>query len=398
MSLQLVTSRPNMVYFRLKSLSATPGTDCDKGRMPAIKNTQFKLTESRYDEITEFRLKILAWYDTHRREMPWRAEHGESPNPYHVWLSEIMLQQTLVAAVKSYFIKFTQKWPQISDLANAPQEEVMKEWAGLGYYARARNLHKCAQIITSEYESIFPQSEKQLRDLPGIGEYTSASISAIAFNKPANVVDGNIERIMARYFNVQEKLPAAKKTLKKYAAALSENRTDRPGDYAQALMDIGATICTPKSPKCMICPIHDNCHARKVGSPENLPLRTKNKNKPQRHGQIFWIENKKQQILLEKRHVNRMLGGMMGFPTSDWDNKTAPDRMPAFLEEIHSADIKNIEVKHSFTHFDLLLSAKKAELIGEIKNVPENYIWVSIKELENIGFPTVFKKFYKLMV
>ena len=196
-------------------------------------------------EIVFFRNSLLGWYDLNRRTLPWRAPPGMVADPYHVWLSEIMLQQTVVAAVMPYFTRFVERWPTVAALAAAPQEEIMKNWAGLGYYARARNLHKCAQAVTAEYGGVFPDRQDSLRALPGIGEYTSAAITAIAFDRPATVIDGNIDRVLARYFNVEEPFPAGKKAVRHYAERLSAGRTDRPGDFAQAMMDLGATVCIP---------------------------------------------------------------------------------------------------------------------------------------------------------
>jgi A/G-specific adenine glycosylase len=226
-------------------------------------------------DIDVFRKKILSWYNKHQRALPWRTsskdkKKGIKPNPYHVWLSEIMLQQTTVVTVGPYFEKFIQKWPTIHDLAKAERDEVMHEWAGLGYYARARNLHKCAQTVSVELGGEFPEEQSELEKLSGIGGYTSAAIAAIAFDKPANVVDGNIERVMSRIYAIKEPLPDSKVRLKELAAGLSDERKDHPGDYAQALMDLGATICTPKSPKCMLCPVNDLCEARKLGIESDL--------------------------------------------------------------------------------------------------------------------------------
>jgi A/G-specific adenine glycosylase len=346
-------------------------------------------------DINVFRKKILGWYDKHQRTLPWRAPSKDNkrlkPNPYHVWLSEIMLQQTTVVTVGPYFEKFIKKWPTVHHLANAERDKVMHEWAGLGYYARARNLHKCAQVVSQELNGIFPQSQAELEKLPGIGAYTSAAIRAIAFNKPANVVDGNIERVMARLFAITEPMPSSKQKLKELAGNLSEGRDDRPGDYAQALMDLGATICTPKSPKCMLCPVIDLCMARAQGIEAELPQKLPKKIKPQKHAHVYWVKNNKNEVMFIRRAETEMLGGMLGLPTSDWfttDKKIDP---------LKGAKDLKIQVKHSFTHFDLTLN------IYEIKHKkgsfsPENNpIWVTSLKLEEMGLPTLFSKTVKLM-
>lgn len=349
-------------------------------------------------DVDVFRKKILRWYDKHQRSLPWRAvsnsKKRDTPNPYYVWLSEIMLQQTTVVTVGPYFEKFTAKWPTIDALAKAEKEDVMHEWAGLGYYARARNLHKCAQIISNDLGGVFPEDQKELEKLPGIGGYTSAAVRAIAFNKPANVVDGNIERVMARIFAVRAPLPDSKKTLKELSGFLSDGREDRPGDYAQALMDLGATICTPKSPKCISCPVVDICEARELGIAEALPAKGQKKKKPHKRGHIYWIENYKGEVLFERRPETAMLGGMIGLPTSSWELEE-PDM------RIHDLTPTKLLVKHSFTHFDLTLEickGKRTKKQDISMILPENNpIWLSSLEIEELGVPTLFAKAIKLM-
>jgi A/G-specific adenine glycosylase len=242
---------------------------------------------------------ILKWYDRHRRQLPWRSPPGAPADPYHVWLSEIMLQQTTVVTVKSYFENFLEIWPKISDLAAAPLDDVLHAWQGLGYYARARNLHKCAGVIVTEFGSLFPEDEQALLTLPGIGPYTAAAIAAIAFGKKTTPVDCNIERVIARLFAVSEALPKSKPKLTELAVKLTPD--DRAGDYAQALMDIGATICTPKKPTCSLCPLSGECRAEARGIAEELPARAPKKNKPTRLGTAFWLVNPKGEILLRRR-------------------------------------------------------------------------------------------------
>jgi len=342
----------------------------------------------------KFRADILSWYDRHRRVMPWRAAKGAKPNPYYVWLSEVMLQQTTVVTVGPYFEKFTKIWPTVHDLAAASQEDVMKEWAGLGYYARARNLHKCAQIVSAEHDGVFPDTQTELIKLPGIGDYSSNSIAAIAYNMPANVVDGNVERVMARYFAITEPMPASKKQLKELAGAIALPEVERAGDYAQGLMDLGATICTPKSPKCMLCPINEGCKGRKKGIAAELPAKTPKKAKPQRYGHLYWVTDNKGAVLSERRPETLMLGGMIGLPTSDWSGKNNPAK-PDLDEKTYKSLINTrLKVKHSFTHFDLHLDIITAQLKGNIK---DNQQWVAASVLSKQGFPTLFNKAIKLM-
>lgn len=334
-----------------------------------------------------FQDRILDWYDRHRRVLPWRALPGQKADPYHVWLSEIMLQQTTVGAVIPYFTKFLDKWPTVQDLAAADQKEVMREWAGLGYYARARNLHACAKVI-AERGGIFPSSQAELKKLPGIGDYTSAAIAAIAFNKPANVVDGNVERVMARYFKIEEPLPDSKKQLKSLAADMAV--TDRPGDYAQALMDLGATICTPKSPKCVLCPVNENCEAFAAGVAEELPRKKAKSEKPQKQGYVYWIEDSAGRVLLHRRSEKGMLGGMVGFPSSEWGIKSDT---PTHIDDIEITEEISESVYHSFTHFDLQLFLFRARFRSEGR---EGWFWCDRAELHEVGFPTLFGKALRL--
>jgi len=347
-------------------------------------------------DAEEFRGQILKWYDANRRELPWRAGSGEMPDPYRVWLSEIMLQQTTVNAVIPYFSKFTEKWPNGQALAAAETEEIMAAWAGLGYYARARNLHKCAQIVAYERGGVFPQEEKALKALPGIGDYTGAAIAAIAFNRPANVVDGNIERIMARYFLVREPLPVSKKKLKILAGSIAEGEAKRPGDYAQALMDLGAAICTPQSPKCGVCPVKAGCLVNMEGIAGGIPVKKVKENKPKRRGYVYWIENEKNEVLIQRRPSRGLLGGMKALPTSEWrsaSENAAPEH-PVMFTGLAFEKGKKRTVYHSFTHFDLELILQK----GRVRDFrPEkDYSWTSKDGLEEAGFPTVFAKARRL--
>jgi len=333
----------------------------------------------------DFRGQLLGWYDAHQRSLPWRLGRMDEPNPYFTWLSEIMLQQTVVATVIPYFLKFTAKWATIHDLAAADVADVMHEWAGLGYYARARNLHKCAKVVSGELGGEFPSDVAALKKLPGIGDYTAAAISTIAFNKPATVVDGNIERVMTRIFAVTNTLPGIKPRLKELAAPFFDGFHARPGDLAQAMMDLGAGICTPKSPKCALCPVSEHCQARIKGIADTLPRKAPKKAQPQKIGNVYFITNKKGQILLERRADKGMLGGMVGLPTSEW----VVDH-PVHIEGFKSLKLTaNSHIKHSFTHFDLRLDLYMAQSEGEF----DGYFW---DEIDGGGLPTLFKKAYKL--
>ncbi len=347
-------------------------------------------------EIQEFRKQVLSWYDKHARILPWRSPPRQKPDPYHVWLSEIMLQQTTVGAVIPYFEKFLAKWPDIKALANADRQDVMTAWAGLGYYARARNLHACAKVVTEEMGGIFPEDERELLSLPGIGPYTAAAIASIAFNKPSTVADGNIERIMARYYAVTEPLPGVKKELKAHAHSLSHRQTERPGDYAQALMDIGATVCTPRAPKCGICPVRLGCKGRKQGIAKDLPTRAVKTLKPLKFGFVYWIQDKEGRVLLHKRPDGGLLGGTYGLPASDWVDVTekSKPRRPEYLQGVRFEKDSH-KIRHSFTHFDLELEVRRSTPVKSLK-IGKNYFWHRTEDIDNFGFPSVFKKAVKL--
>lgn len=347
-------------------------------------------TDNRPDEdINNFRKKVLSWYDKNRRTLPWRVLKGQTVEPYHVWLSEIMLQQTTVVTVGPYFYKFIERWPTIDDLAKAKQEDVLHEWAGLGYYARARNLYKCAQIVANDLNGQFPEHEAELKKLPGIGDYTAAAIASIAFNKPANVVDGNIERIMARLYAIQEPLADSKKHLKELAGSLTDNQKNRSGDYAQALMDLGATVCTPTSPKCGVCPVKNYCTAKHQNMTKEIPVKKLKKAKPQKYGNVYWISNDNNDVLFVRRSEKEMLGGMIGLPTTSWD-----------IDDAKTSKTK-LSIRHGFTHFDLTLYIQtlkhpKEHEMGIIP--PENdHFWVASSEIGQLGLPTLFSKVVKLM-
>ncbi|NVJ96735.1 MAG: A/G-specific adenine glycosylase [Alphaproteobacteria bacterium] len=334
--------------------------------------------------------KLLSWYDRNRRALPWRAEPGVKADPYHVWLSEIMLQQTTVATVKSYFSRFLERWPTVEELAAAAQEDVLKEWAGLGYYARARNLHACAQKVAREHGGIFPANEIELKALPGIGDYTGAAIAAIAFDIPATVVDGNVERVVSRQFRVEEALPGAKKPIKAHTADITPH--ERAGDFAQAMMDLGSAVCTPKNPKCLLCPIRAECQANRAGDAERFPIKAPKKIKPVRRAISFWLEHDGH-VLLERRPPKGLLGGMPGLFSTPWEARDDFPGKEEWLQHRPSEDYwKPVDglAKHTFTHFHLetRLMAAKA---NQKYNVEDGF-WHPIDALEEVGLPTVFTK------
>ena len=330
--------------------------------------------------------RLLAWYDSHARDLPWRAPPGSDarPDPYRIWLSEVMLQQTTVAAVKGYFDRFTSRWPGVADLAAAEDADVMGEWAGLGYYARARNLLKCARAVVADHGGRFPDTREALLTLPGIGPYTAAAIAAIAFDRPETVVDGNVERVMARLFAVETPLPAAKPELVAHAARLTP--TERPGDYAQAVMDLGATICTPRKPACGLCPWVSPCRARAEGIATDLPRKAPKKAKPVRLGIVYLARRPDGAWLLERRPDKGLLGGMLGWPTSDWCD--APDPAPPLVADWRSVG----EVRHTFTHFHLRLDVHVAEADG----TPERGAFLDRAAFRPSDLPTLMAKAYSL--
>ncbi len=332
-------------------------------------------------------LQLLGWYDRNARVMPWRVSPqdraaGVRPDPYRVWLSEVMLQQTTVAAVKDYFQRFTARWPTVAALAAAEDAQVMGEWAGLGYYARARNLLKCARAVVALHGGQFPTTREGLLTLPGIGPYTASAIAAIAFDEPATVVDGNVERVMARLHRVETPLPAAKPELTALAARLTP--AIRPGDYAQAVMDLGATICTPRSPACGICPWNHACRARAEGLQSDLPRRSPKPDKPTRHGKL-WLGHCNGAILLERRPERGLLGGMLGIPGDGWDGQGGEAPAKADWQEIG-------EVRHTFTHFHLILRVHA----GHVDGPPTRGDLIPRAAFRPADLPTVMRKAWDL--
>lgn len=336
---------------------------------------------------------LLGWYDRHARTMPWRVgpaqrRAGERPDPYRIWLSEVMLQQTTVAAVSTYFNRFIARWPAVADLAAAEDADVMGEWAGLGYYARARNLLKCARAVVADHGGQFPQDHATLLTLPGIGPYTAAAISAIAFDAPETVVDGNVERVMARLHDIHTPLPAAKPLLVAAATALTPVR--RPGDYAQAVMDLGATICTPRSPACGICPWRAPCAARLAGTAADLPKKTPKRPKPTRYGTAYVAQRSDGAILLERRAETGLLGGMLGWPGSDWT-----EAVPTPAPPLDAAwQVLNEEARHTFTHFHLRLRIEVAQVGMEA--APHRGDFIALDRFQPGQLPTVMRKVFDL--
>ncbi len=344
-------------------------------------------------ESTDLSSLLLAWYDRHHRVLPWRAPPGGAQgrtDPYHVWLSEIMLQQTTVAAVKDYFLKFTRAWPDVHALADADLDDVLRAWAGLGYYARARNLHKCAGIVSGEHYGQFPRSAPELQKLPGIGPYTAAAISAIAFDQPYAAVDGNVERVLARYYCIETPLPDAKAEIKERAEALVPS--ERAGDFAQALMDLGATICAPRKANCLICPWTDGCQGRTSGLAETLPRKAPKKAKPTRYGTCFWVAREDGAVLLRRRPERGLLGGMMEIPSTEWAETKPETPQSAAPVEATWQPLK-ARVSHTFTHFHLELDIWSCTEALSDPALPEgDFRWISQSELDGEALPSVMRK------
>ena len=329
---------------------------------------------------------ILAWYDRHRRRLPWRAEGRAKPDPYAIWLSEVMLQQTTVAAVKTYYARFLALWPDVAALAAAPREAVLRAWAGLGYYARARNLHDCAAVVVARHGGLFPATEAALRALPGVGDYTAAAIAAIAFGERAAVVDGNVERVIARLDAIEESMPAGRGAVRRRVAGLVP--ADRSGDFAQALMDLGSTVCTPKSPACVLCPISGSCRARRAGTQPLYPKKKPKRAVPRRFGAMAIVERQDGAILVRTRAAKGLLGGMTEFFGTEW-GPTAPGA--AALGHLGVAKLEpRGAVEHVFTHFALTLDVYAGRSSSDV--APAGYRWVAHEALEREPIPTAFAK------
>ncbi len=342
---------------------------------------------------------MLGWYDRERRDFPWRAKPGEAADPYRVWLSEVMLQQTTTKAVIPYFLNFTQRWPDVAALAEAPREDVMAAWAGLGYYARARNMHACAKAVVEHHGGRFPRDEEGLRALPGVGAYTAAAIAAIAFDDAATVVDGNVERVISRLFAVEATLPDSKPELKALAATLTPDQ--RPGDYAQAMMDLGATLCSPRSPSCLVCPVEEFCAAHKMRIQNELPRRSPKSARPVRRGASFVAVTEDGYVLLRRRPDKGLLAGMMETPSTVWrDTPPSADEAPGF------APVEGVwlrmpgVVSHTFTHFQLELDVYRSHVPRDtqlrLAALPEQCRWVKREDIEREALPTVMRKVLSL--
>lgn len=354
------------------------------------------------NSVLALQKSLLAWFDSHQRVMPWRATKGKRPDAYHVWLSEIMLQQTTVAAVTPYFERFIKRWPKVKYLAAATQDDVLAQWAGLGYYARARNLHKCAQAVMARGGQ-FPQTVAELEDLPGIGPYTAAAIASIAFDQPAVAVDGNVERVVSRFFAITDPLPTSKPAIRAAAAQLAEG-VSRAGDFTQAFMELGATVCTPRNPQCGICPWRKNCAGRAQGIAETLPRKAAKKARPSRYGHAYVVTDAQGRVLIEKRAGKGLYEGMYQLPTTAWplDQHALPAATTraalgdaGLLDAARTTCAPVGDIRHVLTHFDFYLSV---HAIHVSKAVADKLVrqksrrFVAWSALKDYGIPQVMTK------
>lgn len=359
--------------------------------MGAVARKQLPLRPAGPDTVAA----LLDWYDREQRELPWSYPRGTRPDPYRVWISEIMLQQTTVKAVIPYFEKFTERWPDVAALATAELDDVLSAWAGLGYYSRARNLHKCAQVVVDSHGGRLPGTEAELLELPGIGPYTAAAIAAIAYGEPTTPVDGNVERVVTRLFAVSQPLPTVKPEVRRLSQTLTP--ADRPGDFAQAMMDLGAAICTPRRPSCLMCPVQSDCHGYAKGIAEQLPTRVAKPDRPTRYGVAFFVQSEDGHVLLRRRHEAGLLGGMMEIPSTAWGDD------PQLSETLlRSAPVRGEWwqlpglVTHTFTHFKLELTVYRTVVPADAPLTfwaePERCRWVKRTRLETEALPSVMRK------
>ncbi|MCP5372579.1 MAG: A/G-specific adenine glycosylase [Hyphomicrobiales bacterium] len=337
---------------------------------------------------SRLRERLLRWYDARGRDLPWRRRDGVPPAPYGVWLSEIMLQQTTVATVRGYYGRFLDRWPAVGDLAAAPLDDVLHAWQGLGYYARARNLHRCARVVATDHGGRFPDTEHGLRALPGVGPYTAAAIAAIAFARPAAPVDGNIARVVTRLRALDTPWPKVRETVEGEVRALVGTR--RPGDFVQAMMDLGATVCTPRDPDCGACPWAGACAARAAGRAADFPVKAPRRAKPVRRGVAFWITDPTGAVLLRRRPERGLLGGMMEVPSTDWaEQGVAPEDAPAQAPAGGGWTALPGLVRHTFTHFHLELSVLAGRAAGR---EAVDGVWCPVGDLGAHALPTVMRK------
>ncbi len=337
---------------------------------------------------------LLKWYDKNARDLPWRvppieSQRGIKPNPYHIWLSEVMLQQTTVKVVKKYYEYFLLRWPTITDLASANKDDIMEAWAGLGYYNRARNLMKCARIIKKTYGGKFPKDKNSLLNLPGVGDYTAAAMQSIGFNLKANVIDGNVERIISRLFAINTPIISSKKLIKSFAENI--NTTERFGDYAQALMDLGSEVCTPREPRCDYCPVKQFCKSNELGLSDKIPFAAKKRKKPTKYGFAFIAFTRKDNFILERRPDKGLLGGMLCLPTSQWLDTKDLKFEPPFETEW---ELLNESVSHVFSHFHLELKIAR----GYLNFVPKDYIVRPVEKFDRETLPSLMRKVFDIGV
>jgi len=341
--------------------------------------------------LAPFSKRLLEWYSIHAREMPWRTpphEHdqGARTDPYHVWLSEVMLQQTQVATVKQYFLKFVNTWPTVFDLAQSDLEDVLKAWAGLGYYSRARNLKKCADVIVADHSGQFPQRYDELKKLPGIGDYTASAIASIAFDQPVAVVDGNVERVISRHRKIETRFPEAKAETKSLVTGMLDHA--KPGEFAQATMDLGATICSPKRPACSLCPVNADCKGFENGNAELFPFKQQKAEKPTRRGAAYVMFNSDGDVFLCKRQNTGLLAGMTQVPTNAWNSRQ--DGSTGAEEAPSSAQWKKCGIaKHTFTHFHLELTVWSAR---DVEKVNLKGWWCPVDAVYGEAMPKIMLK------